>query len=167
MSAADKQDLIWEQRWIGRPADTHYSADGASPLLRNNDTNRLATHAVIGEPSESTSDNGGADSITTRALAVVGVLALTAAAAYGTKKLWDLAKSKRNASTEEASEDEDVERTVEATIDEQDALIDEVSALIEATNAQPISTANGGPADLGANDSTVENRERRKVLRRR
>jgi hypothetical protein len=43
-------DLLWEPMWVGRPAGTHFSAGGTSPLARSDDTNKLETQAVFGGP---------------------------------------------------------------------------------------------------------------------
>lgn len=40
--------MVWEKRWVGRPADTHFSAGGTSPLARSNDSNKLVTQAKLG-----------------------------------------------------------------------------------------------------------------------
>jgi len=40
--------MVWEKRWVGRPADTYFSAGGTSPLARSNDSNKLVTQAKLG-----------------------------------------------------------------------------------------------------------------------
>ena len=47
MSKSDDDDLIWETVQVGRPAGTHRSADGESPLLRDDETEELITHVKI------------------------------------------------------------------------------------------------------------------------
>lgn len=74
MAAIDRDtNLEWEKRWVGRPADTHFSADGSSPLARDNETNRLETHATLGERVEE--DGKDSDLLVAAAAAAVGVLA--------------------------------------------------------------------------------------------
>src|SRR4051812_35339457 len=52
-------DLLWEPMWVGRPAGTHFSAGGTSPLARSDDTNKLETQAVFGGPvDEGEGDSG-------------------------------------------------------------------------------------------------------------
>lgn len=49
MSSDDANSgMVWEPMWVGRPADTHFSAGGSSPLARADDTNKLETHATLG-----------------------------------------------------------------------------------------------------------------------
>lgn len=168
MTADDKHHLIWEQRWVGRPSGTHYSAGGASPLLRDNETNRLSTHAVFGNSSESPSDGSTGESAAVRALAVLGAATLAAAATYGAKRLWDAAMSMRKASTVEDVEPPD-DVSAAANADDQEALIDEVNALIAETEGQDrrVDTGESVNADLDDEDSDARVRKPRRTPRRR
>jgi hypothetical protein len=48
MASSDQTKMVWEKRWVGRPANTHFSAGDTSPLARSNDTNKLVTQAKLG-----------------------------------------------------------------------------------------------------------------------
>jgi hypothetical protein len=48
MASSDQTKMVWEKRWVGRPAGTHFSAGGTSPLARSNDSNKLMTQAKLG-----------------------------------------------------------------------------------------------------------------------
>lgn len=170
MAVNDKPDLIWEPYLVGRPADTHYSAGGSSPLLRDDETNRLSTHAVIGDRIGSASHNSVGESEAIKALAAAGALALVAIAAFGVKKLWDLAKSERNGT----SAGTDVERSdgtsAAADVDEHEAIIDEVNALIEETRASGsrVEASNGRTACIDEEASEAPtSAPRRRTLRTR
>lgn len=52
-------DLLWEPTWVGRPAGTHFSAGGTSPLARSDDTNKLQTQAVFGGPVDEEEGDSG------------------------------------------------------------------------------------------------------------
>lgn len=60
MAADNNSNFGWEKRWVGRLEGTHYSADGSSPLLRDDNTSQLATHAVIGKPVREEEEKGSA-----------------------------------------------------------------------------------------------------------
>ena len=77
-------DLVWEPMWVGRPADTHFSAGGTSPLARSDDTNLLETQAVFGGPVDE--DDGGSDAL--KVLVGVGIGAvLTIGGLMGARSL--------------------------------------------------------------------------------
>lgn len=67
-------ELVWEQRWVGRPVDTHFSAGGSSPLARADDTNRLAAHATLGDRVEDDDDEEESDLLKVAAGIALGVL---------------------------------------------------------------------------------------------
>jgi hypothetical protein len=65
-------EMLWEPMWVGRPAGTHFSAGGTSPLARSDDTNRLETQAVFGGPVDE--NEGDSDLLKVAVGLGVGVL---------------------------------------------------------------------------------------------
>jgi len=82
--------------WVGRPADTHFSADGSSPLARADDTNRLETHATLGGRVEDNEDDES-ELLKTAAGIALGVLVSIGAlrAAPHVKTWWKERRAKR------------------------------------------------------------------------
>lgn len=67
--------MIWEKMWVGRPADTHFTAGGSSPLARSDGTNKLETHATLGPRVEVDDQEGEVSELLKLAMAVgAGVL---------------------------------------------------------------------------------------------
>lgn len=63
--------MIWEQRWVGRPAGTHFSTvTSSSPLVFSDVSNTLQTHARLGPVIEQSRALGPT------ALALVGGVAI-------------------------------------------------------------------------------------------
>lgn len=71
----DDPSMVWEPRWIGRPVDTHFSANNSSPLARSDLTNLLETHGVLGPRIEKDDDaEEGSDLLKWAVVLAAGVL---------------------------------------------------------------------------------------------
>lgn len=81
-------DLVWEKMWVGRPADTHFSASGSSPLARADDTNKLETHATLGDRVEDDEDSSDL-------LKLVAGIALGVAVTIGALKAADARRRRK------------------------------------------------------------------------
>ena len=60
--------------WVGRPADTHFSAGGSSPLACADDTNNLVTHATLGGLVEDDDEDDESDLLKVAAGIALGAL---------------------------------------------------------------------------------------------
>ncbi|MDT0276539.1 hypothetical protein [Blastococcus goldschmidtiae] len=96
-------ELLWETRRVGRPVGTHFSAGGSSPLARADDTNKLETHAVLGDVVDE--DDGPDDSNVALA---VGLGALLTLGALGAARLVQGWWTSRPATEEKSAEAGDV-----------------------------------------------------------
>lgn len=97
-------DLVWEKMWVGRPTDTHFSAGGSSPLARADHTNKLETHATLGDRVEDDEDDES-DLLKVAAGIALGVLVTVGAlkAAPKVKSWWKELRAKK-ATLSEAAE---------------------------------------------------------------
>jgi hypothetical protein len=108
MASDVSADMVWEKRWVGRPTDTHFSADGSSPLARADGTNKLETHATLGPRVEEDDQAEEAPDLLKWAMAIrAGVLLGIGAikAAPHVKSWWKDLRSKRNRRSETSEPD--------------------------------------------------------------
>ena len=144
MASSDQTKMVWEKRWVGRPADTHFSARDTSPLARSNDTNKLVTQAKLGPLVEDMRHPSGA--VLQTAVEVTVRLATAELARY-LKTRRAAAKAQRNSNLE-ASE-----------VDSQ-ALAAELTALDGAVTADFANEVNVALDEHQASMSSAEAQER-------
>lgn len=104
-------DLVWEMMLVGRPAGTHFSAGGSSPLVRADDTNHLETHATLGDRAGDDEDDES-DLLEVAVGVALGVLVTIGAftAAPHVKAWWKERRAK-TATPSEATESVDTATT--------------------------------------------------------